>query len=353
MSILQQPFGAIADGSAVDLYTLTNDAGCSARIATYGGTVVSLEAPDRNGDLADVVLGYDALADYLADSSYFGCLIGRYGNRIAKGAFSLNGRAFQLAVNNGPNHLHGGAKGFDKVVWEAEAVETPEGPSLVLRYVSPDGEENYPGALTVTAVYTWTHSCALRLEFTATTDRETICNLTHHSYFNLAGAGNGSILDHELQINADRFTPVDESLIPTGEFAPVAGTPMDFTSFRRIGDHVDADHPQIHHGGGYDHNFVLNQPGDPLVAAVTVRDPHSGRTLRLHTSSPGTQFYTGNYLTGGIPGKNGRDYPYRSGFCLEPQCFPDSPNHPEFPPTLLRPTETYRHTLVYALGNDG
>jgi aldose 1-epimerase len=353
MTIQHQPFGALPDGTAVTLYILANDAGCSARIATYGGTVVSLEAPDRHGVVDDVVLGYDTLADYLADSSYFGSLIGRCGNRIAGGAFSLNGRRIQLAVNNGPNHLHGGNRGFDKVVWDAEAAETPEGPTLTLRYLSPDGEENYPGVLVVTAVYTWTHRNALRLDFTATTDQLTICNLTNHTYFNLAGAGRGTILDHEIRIDADRFTPVDETLIPTGELAPVAGTPLDFTSARRIGDGIDADHPQIRCGGGYDHNFVLNKPDAGLRPAATVRDPQSGRTLQMHTTAPGTQFYSGNFLTGGIPGKYGREYPYRSGFCLEPQHFPDSPNHQTFPQVLLRPGETYRHSLVYALGTDG
>lgn len=352
MAIHKELFGTLADGSTVEIYSLINGAGSTARIATYGGAVVSLETPDRNGRSGDVVLGYDDLASYVADSSYFGSLIGRCGNRIADGTFSLDGRSIQLAVNNKPNHLHGGVRGFDKVVWDAEADEGPDGPRLTLRYQSEDGEENYPGTLSVTAVYTWTHGHELRLLFTATTDRETLCNLTNHSYFNLAGAGKATILDHEIRIEADRFTPINDVLIPIGDLAPVAGSALDFTASRRIGDRIEEDHPQIAFGGGYDHNFVLNKTDGSLDLAAVVWDPDSGRTLEVRTTAPGVQFYSGNFLSGAIPGKEGLDYPYRSGFCLEPQVFPNAVNQPGFPSPWLAPGDTYRHEIVYAFGSD-
>lgn len=348
--ITQAPFGALPDGTPVERYTLRNRHGMQARIATYGGIVTDLTAPDRRGSYQDVVLGFDDLDGYLKQSPYFGALIGRYGNRIARGRFSLDGTAYILATNNPPNALHGGARGFDKVVWRVQSARVgPRGPELTLHYVSHDGEEGYPGTLEVTAVYTLTEDDALRLEYTATTDRDTVVNLTQHSYFNLRGQGEGDILKHQVQINADRYTPVDSTLIPTGELEAVAGTPFDFRAPTAIGARIEASNEQLRSGHGYDHNWVIRGVGapGPLVLDATVYEPDSGRVLEVLSDQPGLQFYTGNFLDGTLRGKGGRRYPHRAAFCMEPQHFPDSPNHPGFPSTVLKPGETYRSRIEY------
>ena len=347
--INQAPFGKTTDGTPVEIYTLRNIHGMEARIMTYGGIVQSLKVPDRNGKFADVVLGYDTLDGYLKSSPYFGALIGRYGNRIARGKFSLDGVEYSLATNNAPNSLHGGLKGFDKVVWTAQPEQTKDGPALKLTYFSKDGEEGYPGNLSVTAVYTVTDENALRVDFTATTDKDTVVNLTHHSYFNLAGQGN--ILGTILYINADKFTPVDSTLIPTGELRPVAGTPFDFRTPTAIGARInETNNEQIKFAGGYDDNWVLNKQDEDLSLAARAYEPTTGRTLEVWTTSPGIQFYTGNFLDGTITGKGGWTYQFRDAFCLEPQHFPDSPNHAGFPSTELKPGETYHNTIIYKFG---
>lgn len=344
--VSQTSFGQLPDGRAVHLYTLRNASGAEAKIMTYGGIVTSLKVPDRNGKLGDVVLGYDHLAGYLKASPHFGCLVGRYGNRIAKGRFTLNGKEYTLAVNNGPNHLHGGLKGFDKVVWSSSSsYDHRNGPSLELKYVSRDGEEGYPGNLSVTAIYTLTQDNALRLDFTATTDADTVCNLTHHSYFNLAGSGD--ILNHEVMITADRFTPVDANLIPTGELRSLKGSPLDFSTPTKIGARINADDEQIKLGKGYDHNYVFNKPPGGLGLMARVSEATSGRVMEVWSTEPATQFYTGNFLDGTITGKGGWVYQQRNGFCFEPQHFPDSPNQPAFPTTTLKPGETYQNTIIY------
>ena len=343
----QQPWGTTPDGKSVSLFTLRNSNGMEARITNYGGIVVSLLVPDKDGKLGDVVLGYDSLADYVRSNPYFGCIAGRYANRIAKGLFTLNGVQYHLAVNNGPNHLHGGLKGFDKVVWDAEPAESPDGPSLKLTYLSKDGEEGYPGDLSVTVIYTLTDENELRINYKATTDKPTIVNLTNHSYFNLAGAGKGNILDQLLMINADKFTPIDTTFIPTGELRDVAGTPMDFRKPTAIGARINDDDPQLKAGLGYDHNWVINRTGPGLVLAARAVDPVSGRVLEVRTTEPGIQFYSGNFLDGSNMGKGGNVYNYRDGFCLETQHFPDSPNKPEFPPVVLNPGETYSSETVF------
>lgn len=344
------PFGVVANGTAVELYTLRNRRGMEARVATYGGIVTYLSAPDRAGHFADVVLGYDSLDAYVKDSPYFGALVGRYANRLSKGRFILDGKQYQLATNNGANSLHGGNVGFDKVVWKvANAVVGPEGPTLTLTYRSPDGDEGYPGTLDVKAVYTLTDDNALRLEFTATTDKDTIVNLTNHSYFNLRGKGN--ILGHIVQIRADRFTPIDETLIPTGELRPVAGTPFDFRKPTPIGQRIGEDNEQLRFGKGYDHNWVISSesstnPVRPKLQA-TIREPDTGRILEVWSTEPGLQFYSGNFLDGSNVGKGGWVYQFRDGFAVEPQHFPDSPNHANFPSVILKPGETYHNTIVY------
>jgi aldose 1-epimerase len=343
--ISRTPFGRTPDGVPVDLYTLRNSQGAEARIMTYGGIVVSLKVPDREGRLGDVVLGYETLAEYIEENPYFGCLVGRYGNRIANGRFTLDGQTYKLAQNNPPNHLHGGWKGFDKVVWKARSYNSPLGPALELNYLSVDGEEGYPGNLNVTAVYTLTEDNALRLDYAAVTDRPTVVNLTHHSYFNLAGRGD--ILGHEVMIHADRFTPVDETLIPTGALAPVEGTPFDFRKPTSIGARIDQDDQQLKFGGGYDHNWVITKPYGQFGLQARVYEPTSGRVMEVHSTEPGLQFYSGNFLDGTLTGKAGWVYEFRHGFCMEPQHFPDSPNQPDFPSTVLRPGETYRNTIVY------
>jgi aldose 1-epimerase len=327
------------------IYRLRNSAGMEARITNYGGIVMSLLVPDRSGRLADVVLGYDAVADYAKASPYFGCLIGRYGNRIAKARFSLDGQEYRLAANNGPNSLHGGVKGFDKVLWDAKPVSSELGPALDLRYRSKHLEEGFPGNLDVTARYTLTNDGSLRIDFEATTDRRTIVNLTHHSYFNLAGRGD--ILGHKLQVNADRFTPVDATLIPTGELRRVEGTPFDFRKPVAIGERIDADDEQIRFGAGYDHNWIIAKPPGALGLLARVHEPESGRTMEVLSTEPGTQVYTGNYLDGSIVGKGGWRYQKRSAFCIEPQHYPDTPNQPSFPSVVLAPGETYKTCIAY------
>jgi len=341
-SITKSPFGQ-ADGKAVELYTLRNSKGAEAQICNYGGIVTSLKVADKNGNFSDVVLGYDNLEGYIKATPYFGCLVGRYGNRIANGKFTLNGKEYKLAQNNGQNSLHGGVKGFDKVVWD---VIKATGNSLQLQYLSKDGEEGFPGDLNITAVYTLTEDNALRLDFTARTDADTHCNLTHHSYFNFAGKGD--ILNHVVTINADKFTPVDANLIPTGELRPVKGTQFDFTKPTVVGLRINNDDEQLKLGKGYDHNWVLNKSrAGELTLAATVTESTSGRVMEVWTTEPGMQFYTGNFLDGTITGKTGWKYEFRNGFCMEPQHYPDSPNQPNFPTTVLKPGQTYKNTIIY------
>ena len=343
--ISRQPFGQTKDGIAVDLYTLRNSKGAEVGICNYGGLVTFLKVPDRNGQFGDVVLGYDTLADYIKESPYFGALIGRYGNRIAKGKFKLDGKEYTLATNNAPNALHGGLKGFDKVVWEPRILATLEGPALKLKYESKDGEEGYPGNLSVTAVYTLTDDNALKLEYTATTDKDTVVNFTQHSYFNLAGKGD--ILNHEVMMPADRFTPVDSTLIPTGELKPVDGTPFDFRTPTAIGARIGQEDEQLKFGNGYDHNWVINKPMGQLGLMARVYEPTTGRVLEVGSTEPGLQFYTGNFLDGKLTGKGGWVYQFRNGFCLEAQHYPDSPNQPNFPSVVLKPGQVYQSTIIF------
>lgn len=342
MDIRKKPFGTTPDGQKVDSYTLTNTNGLQLKVTTYGGIVTELLVPDRKGRLADIVLGYDNLDDYIKANPYFGAIIGRYGNRIAKGKFTLDDVQYTLATNNGPNHLHGGIKGFDKVVWKAEPAKTDEGPAIKLSYVSKDAEEGYPANLACTVIYTLTNDNEWKIHYEAITDKPTIINLTNHSYFNLAGHDSGDILGHELIINADNFTPVDEGLIPTGQIQPVKDTPMDFTKIMTIGSRI----AQVK--GGYDHNYVLNKPAGPgeLTWALTVNEPKTGRQMEIFTTEPGVQFYTGNFLDGSNKGK-GAVYNKHAGFCLETQHYPDSPNKPNFPSVVLRPGQKYTHLTVH------
>jgi aldose 1-epimerase len=342
------PFGQLPGGGSVDVFTLTNASGLEARIITYGGIIISLRVPDRNGTLGDVALGYGSLDGYLKSSPYFGAIIGRYGNRIAKGRFPLDGKTYALATNDGPNHLHGGTKGFDKVVWTGESFKNADGVGVILTYDSPDGDEGYPGYLKAQVTYTLNDQNELVVDYFATTDKPTPVNLTHHTYFNLAGEGSRDILDHQLMINANRYTPIDATSIPTGELAPVEGTPFDFRKATSIGARIDQDDAQLKNGKGYDHNYVLNRTGDGLTLAARVAEPSSGRVLEVSTTEPGIQFYSGNFLDGSITGKSGQPYARRSGFCLEPQHFPDSPNHANFPSTILKPGEEYRSETVFA-----
>jgi aldose 1-epimerase len=329
----------------VEVYSLRNDHGMEARIATYGGIVLSLTAPDRDGSFADVVLGYEHLDDYLKFTPYFGALVGRYANRIGGARFMLNGRTYTLAQNNGVNSLHGGLKGFDKAVWDAKVVESTKGPALELTYLSRDGEEGFPGNLIIKAVHMLTRENELRIDFTATTDAPTICNLTHHSYFNLAGQGD--VLGYEVYLNASRFTPVDAGLIPTGELRPVAGTPFDFRKATPVGARIHADDPQLKLAGGYDQNFVIDKPPGELGLHARVFEPATGRVLEVLSTEPGVQMYTSNHFDGSIIGKGGRAYQRYGALCLEPQHFPDSPNKPEFPSVVLLPGQVYRNTIIY------
>ncbi|MCZ7637835.1 MAG: galactose mutarotase [Verrucomicrobia bacterium] len=339
------PFGALPDGTAVDLYTLKNARGITLKVMTYGALITELYTPDRQGQLGDIVLGFDNLDSYLKGHPYFGAVIGRYANRIAKGKFTLEGQTYTLAMNDGPNALHGGLKGFDKVVWAAEPVPVKNGVAVRFRYTSPDGEEGYPGNLAVRVTYTLTDANELIMDYEASTDHTTILNLTNHSYFNLAGEGD--ILGHELMLNAAHYTPVDDTLIPTGEIAPVKGTPMDFTTPKPIGRDLGqlTNVPQ-----GYDHNFVLNRAGKGLALCARVYEPKTGRTLEILTTQPGVQFYSGNFLDGTLTGKRGIVYQQHHGFCLETQHYPDSPNQPRFPSVVLRPNQTYQHSTVHKFG---
>ena len=350
LGVTRAPFGALPDGTAVESFTLRNAHGLEVRAISYGAIIVSIRVPDRAGHFDDVVLGEDDVAGYLRENAHFGAVVGRYGNRIAKARFTLDGKTYALAANNGPNHLHGGIKGFDRVVWKAEPATS--GPaSVTFRYTSPDGEEGYPGTLSARVTYTLGDAGDLTFEYAATTDKPTVVNLTQHSYFNLGGAASGNdILGHELTLDADRFTPVDEGLIPLGPLAPVAGTPFDFRKPMVIGARIDQDDEQIRRGHGYDHNFVLNRSGVGLVHAARVVDPRTGRTLDVQTTEPGVQFYTGNFLDGSITGKGGVAYKRRTGLCLETQHFPDSPNEPAFPSTVLRPGQEYRSKTVVTFG---
>ena len=347
-SITRKDFGKTGDGQSVDIYTLKNANGMEARITNYGGIVVSLTAPDRRGKFADVVLGYNDLDSYMKPPfPYFGAIIGRYGNRIAKGRFTLNGVEYKLAVNNGENHLHGGIKGFDKVVWTASRRETAAGPALVLDYESKDGEEGYPGNLNARVVYTLTNNNELKIEYTESTDKDTVVNLTHHSYFNLRGEGNGDILEHRLTLKANRFIPTDAGSIPTGEIRPVANTAFDFHFGATIGARINNDDEQLKFGNGYDHTYVINGRPGRLRQAASVYERTTGRVMDVWTTEPGVQLYTGNFLDGSITGKSGKPYPRRSGFCLETQHYPDSPNRPNFPTTTLRKGATYHSVTIY------
>ena len=343
----KEVFGRTSSGETVELYSLKNSQGMEARVITYGGIIVSLKVPDRNGKFDDVVLGFDSLEGYLKEHPYFGALIGRYGNRIGKGRFVLNGKEYKLARNNGDNHLHGGLKGFDKVVWKAKQVAGKEGSALELSYLSKDGEAGYPGNLSVTVTYTLTEAKELRIDYQATTDKDTVVNLTNHAYFNLAGQGAGDILGHQMMIAADRFTPIDSGLIPPGELQNVEGTPFDFRRPHTIGERIAANNEQLKFGKGYDHNFVVNGTHGKLRLAARVTEPQSGRVMAVHTTEPGIQFYCGNFLDGTLKGKAGKVYKQRYGFCLETQHFPDSPNKPGFPSVVLKPGSRYKTSTVY------
>jgi aldose 1-epimerase len=350
--VTREPFGRTSDGHAVELFTLRNIHGIEVRLTNYGGIITSLKTPDRSGRFDDIVLGYDSLNGYLRNSPYFGAIVGRYGNRIAHGRFTLDGTTYRLAVNNGPNSLHGGVRGFDKVVWKAKPFRNETGTGIALDYTSPDMEEGYPGTLRANVTYTLTDDNRLIVDYQATTDKPTPVNLTQHSYWNLAGDGTRDILGHELTIDADSMTPVDSTLIPTGEISSVAGTPFDFRRPMPIGARIDQrQNTQIRYGGGYDHNFVLNRgSADVLVHAARVAEPTTGRTLDIYTTEPGLQFYSGNFLDGSITGKAGHVYRHRYGLALETQHYPDSPNHPNFPSTVLRPGQQYRSRTIFAFG---
>ena len=346
-TITKADFGKTSEGQAVEIYTLHNSKGAEARIMTYGGIVQSLSMPDKNGKFADVVLGYDNLQGYIDKTPYFGALVGRYGNRIGGAKFTLEGNTYTLATNNGPNTLHGGLKGFDKVVWTAKSSVGIRGPQLVLAYFSKDGEEGFPGNLEVTAIYTLTEDNELKLEFAATTDRPTVVNLTHHSYFNLAGQGNGDILGHIVYINSDKTTPVDSGLITTGEFKSVDGTPFDFRKSTAIGARINDPDTVLQYGPGYDHNWVVNKPLGQFGLQARVEEPASGRVMEVWSDEPGLQFYAGNFLDGTLKGKGGVAYQIHTGFAMEPQHYPDSPNKANFPSVELKPGETYHNTIVY------
>jgi aldose 1-epimerase len=351
-SVTRASFGRMPDGRPVDVFTLTNASGMQVRALTYGGIIEAIRVPDRDGRLGDVTLGFDSLNGYLTSSPYFGAIVGRYANRIARGRFTLDGTTYRLATNNGPNALHGGIRGFDKVVWQGEPFQHGDTVGVTLTHVSPDGDEGYPGTLSVRVTYTLTPADELIVDYAATTDKATPVNLSQHSYFNLAGEGSGDILGHVLTLDAGRYTPVDSTLIPTGEIADVTGTPFDFRTPTAIGARIEAADQQLGYGGGYDHNFVLNRsPGDTgLALAAHVTEPGSGRTLDVYTTQPGLQLYSGNFLDGTITGKSGHVYGHRTGFCLETQHFPDSPNHPTFPSTILRPGREFRSRTVFRFG---
>jgi aldose 1-epimerase len=352
LAIEKAPFGTV-DGKAVDLYTLTNAKGVEMKVTNYGGTVTSLKVPDKAGQMGDIVLGFNDAAGYvgpafLKANPYFGAIIGRYGNRIGGAKFTLEGKECTLAKNNGPNNLHGGSKGFDKVIWDAKEIKGKTSVGLEFTYVSKDGEEGFPGTLTATVTYTLTNNNEFKIDYKATTDKPTICNLTHHSYFNLSGEGSGDILGTEIQLNASKYTPVDSTLITTGEFIDVKGTPFDFLKSTAIGARVNEDNEQLKFGKGYDHNWVIDRKGqNGLVLAATAYDPKSGRAMDVLTTEPGIQMYVGNFLDGTLVGKSGKNYTHRSGFCLETQHYPDSPNKPKWPSVELKPGQTYKTSTVY------
>jgi aldose 1-epimerase len=333
----------------VDIYTLTNVHGVEARVATYGATLVSLKAPDRSGQLKNIVLGFDSLEPYLKGVPYYGATVGRYANRIAKAHFTLDGKSYQLAANDGPNTLHGGKRGFDKRIWTAQVLPAAQGNGVRFTYVSAAGEEGYPGELTVHAVYRLDDKDNLEIEYTATTTAPTPVNLANHAYFNLTGDPGVPVLDHVVTLNADRFTPVDATLIPSGELRPVEGTPFDFRTPHKIGERIGAQDEQLLRGRGYDHNWVLNKPAPGMSLAATVTEPNSGRSLEVRTTQPGVQFYTGNFMNGKPVEAGGSGFAYRTGFCLETQHFPDSPNQPSFPSTVLRPGHTYAEKTILSL----
>ncbi len=347
MKIERAPFAKLPDGRQVEQFTLVNAKGARATLINYGAIVTSLYMPDRNGKYDDMVLGFDTIDNYLKEPPYFGAIVGRYGNRIAHGRFTLDGKTHQLATNNGPNHLHGGPAGYDKVLWSAAPVQSDSAVGVKLSYLSRDGEEGYPGNLALHVTYWLTNLNQLRIDYEATTDQATLVNPTHHGYFNLAGQGEGDILGHELMIAADFFTAVDETLIPTGELQPVQGTPFDFTTATAIGARIQQSDQQLQYGGGYDHNWVLRKESGAPGLAATVYEAGSGRFMEVYTTEPGLQFYSGNFLDGTFVGKDGKRYNHRYGFCLEAQHYPDSPNKPDFPSVVLRPGETYSQTTIY------
>jgi aldose 1-epimerase len=342
--IKKNSFGKTSDGD-VTLFTLTNANGLELGVINYGCVVVSLKTPNRNGDLEDIVLGFETIEQYIKESPFFGAVVGRYGNRIAKGTFNLDGITYNLAINNGPNHLHGGVKAFDKVLWKAEENPSNEGPSIKFTYISKDGEEGYPGTLSVTVIYTLTDENEFKISYKATTDKKTVINLSQHTYFNFSGNAQRDILDHELMLNADHIVAVDETCIPTGELKPVAATPFDFKIPTRVGDRINDEDVQLKNGEGYDHTFVFNV-GDEESLAASLYDPATGRYMEVYTTEPGVQFYSGNHLAG-YKGKHGAVYNKRFGLCLETQHFPDSPNQPNFPPVILEPGEIYRTETIY------
>jgi aldose 1-epimerase len=347
LKIDKEIFGEV-DGIPIGLYTLTNANQVEMKVTNYGGIITSFKIPDKDGNLGDVVLGYANLEGYVNNNPYFGCIVGRYGNRIGNAKFTLDGREYILAKNDGKNCLHGGIKGFDKVIWEAEMHKDQESVSIEFHYLSKDGEEGFPGNLNATVMYTLTNDNVFKIDYEAKTDKPTVVNLTHHTYWNFAGEGSGDILNHELMLNADAYTPVDENLIPTGEILSVEETPMDFKTLTPIGDRINSDYEQLKFANGYDHNWVLNKPteGD-LTLAAKVYEPKSGRVMEIFTTEPAIQFYSGNFLDGSIVGKSGKAYKIHSGFCLETQHYPDSPNNPNFPSVVLRPGETYRTTTIH------
>ncbi|MCF8323537.1 MAG: galactose mutarotase [Leadbetterella sp.] len=349
-NISEALFGVLASGDSVKLYTLKNANGMEVAISDFGGTIIKWTAPDKDGKFEDITLGSNNPEDYLSNTKYLGALIGRFGNRIAKGKFSLDGKEYTLAVNNGPNSLHGGLNGFNAAIWTATPIEGAE-PGLKLTYLSKDGEEGYPGNLNVEVVYTLKNDNSLSIDYKATTDKSTVVNLTNHAYFNLKGEGNGDITEHEITINADKFLPTDAGLIPTGELKPVKGTPFDFTTAHLIGERInDSTDNDIKLGGGYDHCWVFTDQSNKLKSIANVLEPVSGRTLEVFTTEPAVQFYTGNFLNGKATGKSGKKYEFRYGFCLETQHFPDAPNQSAFPTTVLKPGETYTSTTVYKFG---
>ncbi len=343
--IIKEAYGQV-DGKDVDIYTLTNKNNLEMKVTNYGCTVTSLIVPDKDGNLDDIVLGFKTVDQYVKESPYFGCAVGRFGNRIALGKFSIDGTDYTLATNNGANHLHGGLKGFDKVIWNAEPKETDDGPAIMFTHVSKDMDEGYPGNLNVTIIYTLTDDNEFKIEYSATTDKATHCNLTHHTYFNLAGDDAGDILGHELTVTADHYTPVDAGLIPTGELETVKGTPFDFTSPHVIGERIGVLKEGVENGG-YDHNFCLNNKDGSVALAAKVYDPKTGRIMEISTTEPAIQFYSGNFLDGTLVGKTDSKYQQHDGFCLETQHFPDAPNQPTFPTTLLKPGETYGHIIIH------